>query len=165
MVSIPATMSRAQEREWVAEMLRRLERTEQRRRPGRAAGDAALAERAGTVAAEYLDAIGPGGRWPRPVSVRWVAPMRTRWASCTPSDATIRLSERLRDVPGWVLDHVLLHELIHLRIPGHGSDFHETLARGPRTERAIGYLEGLAAGARLPISDGDGWDDVDDPTG
>ncbi|MDL5157242.1 M48 metallopeptidase family protein [Actinomycetospora termitidis] len=150
-VSIPASMSRAQEERWVSEMLARIERSEARRRPGRTAGDADLAARADRLAHEHLDAVGPDGRWPRPVSVRWVAPMRTRWASCTPSDGTIRVSERLREVPGWVLDHVLVHELAHLRESGHGPAFRALEARYPRHERAIGYLEGLSAGAGLEI--------------
>ena len=75
--------------------------------------------------------------------------MRTRWASCTPADGTIRVDERLRDVPGWVLDHVLVHELVHLREPGHGPAFRTAEARYPRSERAIGYLEGFSAGAGL----------------
>lgn len=150
-VSVPASMSRAQEEHWVAEMLRRLERSEQRRRPGRRAGDDDLAARADRLAREHLDAAGPDGRWPRPVSVRWTRPMRTRWASCTPVDGTIRISERLREAPGWVLDHVLVHELAHLRETGHGPAFRALEARYPRSERAIGYLEGLSAGAGLEI--------------
>ena len=150
-VSIPASMSRAQERHWVEEMLRRLERSEARRRPGRTAGDDDLVARADRLATEHLDAVGPDGRWPRPTSVRWTRPMRTRWASCTPADGTIRVSERLREVPGWVLDHVLVHELAHLREGGHGPAFRALEQRYPRSERAIGYLEGLSAGAGLEI--------------
>ncbi|MFC5066061.1 M48 family metallopeptidase [Actinomycetospora atypica] len=150
-VSIPASMSRAQERHWVEEMLRRLERSEARRRPGRAAGDDDLVARADRLAAAHLDAVGPDGRWPRPALVRWTKPMRTRWASCTPADGTIRVSERLREVPGWVLDHVLVHELAHLREGGHGPAFRALEQRYPRSERAIGYLEGLSAGAGLEI--------------
>ncbi|MDD7934894.1 M48 family metallopeptidase [Actinomycetospora straminea] len=158
-VQIPASMSRAEERRWVDEALRRLERADTRRRPGRRAGDADLAARADRLARAHLDPIAPGGAWPRPVSVRWTKPMRTRWASCTPTDGTIRMSERLRDVPGWVLDHVLVHELVHLREPHHGPAFRAAEAAYPRSERAIGYLEGLAAGAGLPITD------TDDPDG
>ena len=88
--------------------------------------------------------------------------MRTRWASCTPADATIRVSEKLREVPGWVLDHVLVHELVHLREPRHGPAFRAAEAAYPRSERAIGYLEGLAAGAGLPITETDG-EPEDDP--
>lgn len=152
-VSVPASMTRSQERHWVEEMLRRLERTDARRRPARRSGDADLAARADTLAAAHLDPVGPRGRWPRPASVRWVPPMRTRWASCTPADATIRVGEHVRDVPGWVLDYLLVHELVHLRVPGHGADFHDAAGRYPRTERAVGYLEGLAAGAGLEITE------------
>ncbi|MDD7937852.1 M48 family metallopeptidase [Actinomycetospora lutea] len=161
-VNIPASMSRAQERQWVEEMLRRLERADARRRPGRRAGDADLAARADALAAAHLDPIAPDGAWPRPASVRWTKPMRTRWASCTPADATIRIGERLREVPGWVLDHVLVHELVHLREPHHGPAFRAAEAAYPRSERAIGYLEGLAAGAGLPITDTDGGDADED---
>jgi predicted metal-dependent hydrolase len=154
-VNIPASMSRAQERHWVEEMLRRLDRADARRRPGRRAGDADLASRSDALAAAHLDPLAPDGSWPRPASVRWTKPMRTRWASCTPADATIRVSERLREVPGWVLDHVLVHEMAHLREPGHGPAFRALEARYPRSERAIGYLEGLAAAAGLPITDTD----------
>ncbi len=161
-VNIPASMSRAQERHWVEEMLQRLERADERRRPGRRAGDADLGDRADALARAHLDPIAPDGAWPRPVSVRWTKPMRTRWASCTPADATIRVSEKLREVPGWVLDHVLVHELVHLREPRHGPAFRALEAAYPRSERAIGYLEGLAAGAGLPITETDG-EPGDDP--
>jgi predicted metal-dependent hydrolase len=161
-VNIPATMSRAQEEHWVEEMLRRLARADERRRPGRRAGDGDLVARSDALASAHLDPIASDGAWPRPASVRWTRPMRTRWASCTPADGTIRVSERLRDVPGWVLDHVLVHELVHLREPHHGPAFRAAEAAYPRSERAIGYLEGLAAGAGLPITDTDDADDVTD---
>ena len=80
--------------------------------------------------------------------MRWVPPMRTRWASCTPADGTIRISERLRDVPAWVLDYVLVHELTHLLEPGHDERFWAWVHRFPRSERAIGYLEGLVGRRR-----------------
>jgi hypothetical protein len=75
--------------------------------------------------------------------------MAARWGSCTPADGTIRVSERLREMPGWVLDYVLVHELAHLLVPGHGADFWELVGRYPRAERARGYLEGVAAAAGL----------------
>jgi predicted metal-dependent hydrolase len=65
-------------------------------------------------------------------------------------DRAIRVSDRLRDAPDYVLDYVLLHELAHLLVPGHGPDFWALLAPYPRLERARGYLEGVAAAAGLP---------------
>lgn len=84
--------------------------------------------------------------------------MRTRWASCTPADASIRISELLRAVPPWVLDYVLLHELTHLLVPGHGPDFWAHLESYPRTERARGYLEGFSAASGDDLTEDGGTD-------
>lgn len=145
-VLLPARMSRAEEKRWVADMLSRLQRSETRRRSPARNSDEALAARCRELSEKYLDSRA------KPKGIRWVPPMRTRWASCTPSEATIRVSQRLRDVPGWVLDYVLVHELAHLLVPGHGPDFWKWVKRYPKTERAIGYLEGLSAAAQLGLS-------------
>jgi predicted metal-dependent hydrolase len=157
-VFIPGWMSESEERRWVDEMVRRLERSEARRRSPARSGNEALHRRSLELARRYL------GPETVPTSVRWVAPMRTRWASCTPADGTIRVSERLRDVPGWVVDYVLVHELAHLLVPGHDDEFWALVRRYPRTERAMGYLEGLSAAAGLGLvgTDGDATDDPAD---
>jgi predicted metal-dependent hydrolase len=59
----------------------------------------------------------------------------------------------LRHVPSWVLDYVLVHELAHLRVPGHDAEFWALVRRYPKTERAMGYLEGLSAAAGWGISE------------
>ena len=83
----------------------------------------------------------------RPASIAW-RQMHERWGSCTTVDRTIRISERLQGTPDYVLDYVLLHELIHLRTSGHGADFNALLARYPEMERAEAFLEGYEAGER-----------------
>ncbi|GHF65381.1 metal-dependent hydrolase [Streptomyces thermodiastaticus] len=140
-VLVPARMSKAQEQRWVEAVLDKLAAKESRRARG---GDAELAERAERLSAQYL-----GGR-ARPGSVRWVTNQNTRWGSCTPAEGSIRLSHRLRGMPDYVVDYVLLHELAHLLVPGHGPAFWELLEAYPRTERARGYLEGVAAAPHLP---------------
>jgi predicted metal-dependent hydrolase len=154
-VMIPARFTRAEEAQWVAKMVARLD-TGQRLAKRRPATDAALMRRAGALSARYLDDRA------RPASVRWVRTMRTRWASCTPMDRTIRLSDKLREMPVWVQDYVLLHELAHLLVAGHGRDFWALVERFPRTERARGYLDGISAAANLQIAD-DLSDDLDPP--
>jgi predicted metal-dependent hydrolase len=146
-VLLPARMTKGEEKHWVAEMLSRLQRSETRRKSPARTSDEALMARCAELSERYLDSLA------EPVSVRWVPPMRTRWASCTPSEGTIRVSERLRDVPPWVLDYVLVHELAHLRVPGHGKDFWELVHRYPKSERAMGYLEGISAAAGLGIEE------------
>jgi len=134
-VLLPARMSRAEERHWVAVMLDRLAARERRRRPS----DAELQSRANTLSDRYL-----GGR-AAPVSVRWVSNQNGRWGSCSVDDRSIRLSDRLRAMPGYVVDYVLLHELAHLLVPGHGPVFWAELSAYPHTQRARGYLDGWSA--------------------
>ena len=114
-VFIPGWMSAEQERDWVAEMVRRVEASEARRRsPGRN-NDEALMRRGLELSKRWLE-----GR-ARPSSIRWVPTMRTRWASCTPDDATIRISERLRDAPGWVWVRIASFWVIFLPYPHCGG--------------------------------------------
>src|SRR3712207_1769480 len=161
-VFIPGWMSESEETRWVDEMVRRLERSEARRRSPARKGDDALRRRSVELSRRYLE-----GR-AEPSTVRWVPAMSTRWASCTPADATIRISVRLRDGPGWVVDYVLVHELAHLLEPGHDAAFWGWVRLYPRTDRAMGYLEGLSAAAGLDLVGTDGdlpgeeHDDADD---
>lgn len=148
-VLIPARFSKAEERHWVEEMLTRLRARDARRERGPRRSDEALLARCRQLSATVLD-----GR-AQPTSVRWVSNMASRWGSCTPTDGSIRVSGRLRDMPGWVLDYVLVHELVHLLVPGHGPDFWELVGRYPRAERARGYLEGVAASAYLDRGEDD----------
>ena len=140
-VMIPARFSRAEETEWVDTMLGKLARSEQRGRRT----DEHLMRRGRDLSREYLDGKA------RPTSVRWVDNMTTRWGSCTTGDGTIRLSDRLQTMPTWVIDYVLLHELAHLLEPGHNARFWRLVDRFPRSERAKGYLEGIAAAANLDL--------------
>lgn len=153
-VLIPARFTAAEEREWVQKMLARL--AGRRRGSRRHRGDAELRARAAELARLHLDGA------VRPASVRWVTNQRARWGSCTPAERSIRLSTRLRAMPGWVVDYVLIHELVHLLVPGHGPDFWALVDRYPRAQRARGYLEGVAAAAGLgPMDDADGGDTGD----
>jgi len=136
-VMIPARLSAAEERTWVATMLARLEKSEKRKRPT----DTDLLGRARDLSDRYLGGLAA------PDTVRWVANQNSRWGSCTPSDRSIRLSTRLQGMPAWVIDYVLVHELAHLIEPGHSTEFWGWVDRYPKAERAKGFLEGVAAGS------------------
>ena len=124
-VSIPATMTKAEEERWVTEMVRRMERKA-------AAEQVDLSQRARALAARH--------GFPHPLTIRWVDNQHSRWGSCTPADGSIRISSRVGTFPRWVLDYVIVHELAHLRVAGHGPDFWALVERYPLAERARGFL-------------------------
>ena len=136
-IHIPDRLSRRQEFEVIPEMIDLVLKRENRLRKS----DGALLELSDLLLAEFLPEFNE-----RPISVTWRV-MRERWGSCTTVDKTIRISERLNTAPDYALRYVLFHELIHLRIAGHGDDFHELLARYPEKGRAEAFLEGYEAGS------------------
>lgn len=139
-IAIPARFTAAQEREWVHRMLAKLHKQGERRAAGRRrpATDEALAAHAAHLSATYLD-----GR-ATPTSVRWVSNQNSRWGSATPAEGTIRLSDKLRPMPQWVIDYVLLHELAHLLVASHNAAFWRLLEAYPETQRAKAFLEGVS---------------------
>lgn len=134
-VLVPARMSRAEEAQVVADMVAKLDARERKRRVGR--GDDALEQRAARLAALYVPEA------PAPASVRWVTNQNQRWGSCTPVDRTIRISHRMQDMPDHVVDAVLVHELTHLVVTGHGPRFDAIVRRYPRLDEAMAFLEGV----------------------
>jgi predicted metal-dependent hydrolase len=138
-VLIPASLSRKEEAEWVETMVARIEKAEQRSR----LSDDDLLKRARQLSDRWLGGLAV------PVTVRWVTNQNARWGSCTPSDRTIRLSERLNGMPTWVIDYVLVHELAHLLEPGHDAKFWAWVDRYPEAEKAKGYLLGYSAAAHI----------------
>jgi hypothetical protein len=96
--------------------------------------DADLARRARRLNREYFDGD------LRFESIRYVTNQNHRFGSCTPSHGTIRLSDRLKRAPEWVLDYVIVHELAHLIHPNHSAAFWAAVGVYPLTERARGFL-------------------------
>jgi predicted metal-dependent hydrolase len=150
-VSVPSRMSRAEERRWVTEMIEKL-RASEARRSGQGRGDEDLARDAQRLSRAYFE-----GR-ARPTEVVWSTRQNKRWGSCTPSTGRIRLSARLRPMPRYVIDYVLVHELAHLFVPGHGPDFEALVGRYPLAEKARGFLEGVTY---VDGRGADGFEDAD----
>lgn len=157
-VQLPAGLPRAEEERLISSLVSRVA---ERHRSQTRGGDDALEARAAELADAYVDGV-------RPTWVRWSSRMKRRWGSCTPSQGTIRISDRLAGVPDYVLDAVLVHELAHLVEPGHGPRFRAIVARYPELARADAFLEGmahaetgLASGLDDDVEDGDAEGDGD----
>lgn len=129
---VPSWMGEAERQRWALKMGERIERQLRRARPS----DERLEQRARELNRLYF-----GGR------LTWssiaFAEQRSRWGSCTFTAGVIRISSRAASVPAFVLDYLLMHELAHLEVAGHGRRFWELVGRYPRTERARGYLMAL----------------------
>jgi hypothetical protein len=143
-VQIPARLRGRERTIFVDNLVERL----LTQRPQNAAGDASLEDRARVLAELYNNGILPS-------SVRWVTNQQARWASCSPASREIRVSNRLRQCPEWVIDAVLVHELAHLQEADHSPLFYEIAERHPRQAESELFLEGYALGLGLRIEDGD----------
>ncbi len=55
--------------------------------------------------------------------------METRWGTCNPTTKKIWFNLKLANMPDEFLEYVILHELAHLKISGHGADFSAFLDR------------------------------------
>lgn len=137
-IQVPARLSNSKIQEVIPEMVEKILSREAREKMS----DKALFDRALELLNQYL----PEFRV-RPVSVVWRS-MNERWGSCTTLDRTIRISDRLNGAPSYVVDYLLVHELIHLEIPDHGGEFEKLLARFEESEMANAYLDGYEAGTR-----------------
>lgn len=139
-VSLPAHLSGEAREKTIAWLVDRLVAKHPLRT---AVGDSELMVRAEALSDRYR--IGA-----RPTSVRWVTNQMARWGSCSFHSGEIRISHRLRSVPEWVLDAVLVHELAHLVHPNHSPAFHQ-LANGYRRHHEAGiFLAGYGLGLSEP---------------
>jgi predicted metal-dependent hydrolase len=53
----------------------------------------------------------------------FVQKMKTKWGSCNPESKSIRLNTDLARKPPECLEYIVLHEMVHLLVPGHGDGF------------------------------------------
>lgn len=137
-IHIPAKMSRRQEIQMIPEMIAMVLRREARSRKT----DLQLME----IGLELLAKLLPDFDV-QPASINW-RNMSERWGSCTTVDRTIRISDRLIGTPNYVLNYIIFHELIHLKIPGHDQDFHSYLDRYLDQCKAEAFLEGFELGCQ-----------------
>ena len=154
-VLVPSRLRPAERDAVVDELVQRL----LRRGPMHHSDDRALEARAEELADRYFDGV-------RATSIRWVGNQRKRWGSCNPSTGQIRISDRLRPVPSWVLDAVLVHELAHLLEASHSRRFRSLAAKYPRMSEADTFLHGFSVGLEAgnrPNSWSDAPAEDDDP--
>jgi predicted metal-dependent hydrolase len=92
-------------------------------------------------------------------AIRWVGNMNQRLGSCTTSGSTvghIRISDKIKAWPRYVIDYVIAHELVHMLHANHSKEFWATLTTAyPKTERARGFIHGMGFAEGSAYEDGD----------
>ena len=129
-VQAPARMSDTDLQPVIQQLMERWQRRERKK----TLDDDLLERQARELNRQYF-----GGRL-RWQSIRWVSNQEARFGSCTPTQGSIRISHRVRQMPPFVRDYVIIHELAHLVEPNHGPGFWKLVNQYPKTERARGYL-------------------------
>ena len=82
---------------------------------------------------------------PRVTEVRFVTTQRARWGSYSERTGVVRLNAALCQLPRWVLEAVVAHELAHSFYPDHSRRFWKLLREVcPNTDRAQAFLEGVS---------------------
>ena len=89
--------------------------------------------------------------------IRWVSNMQSRLGSCSrggPTDGHIRISDKIKNWPDWVVDYVIAHEMMHRRHPNHSDAFWSDLRMAyPLTEKARGFIHGASFASGHPWED------------
>ncbi|MFT3877889.1 MAG: M48 family metallopeptidase [Propioniciclava sp.] len=145
-VVVPAHMTDRQRRELIPGLVRRFLDKESRQKAPRA--DTELTARAQELYRAY---VARHTDQPEPaMGVRWVSNMSQRWGSCTVGSGEIRISDRLKSMPEWVVDYVLLHEVTHFVEREHSDRFWQIVNSHTESPRARGFLDGIDFVRRHP---------------
>jgi len=134
-VSAPPWVSRRELDEAIGVLARRLVRRERARQINRSHAALELARK---VARRFPNR-------PEIAAAVFSTQQNARWGSYSTRTRTIRLSAALRQMPSWVLEAVVAHELAHAFHPDHSPAFWALLRKVcPQTDRARAFLAGVS---------------------
>lgn len=82
---------------------------------------------------------------PEIAEARFSTRQTSRWGSYSTRTRRVQLNAALRQMPVWVLEAVVAHELAHVSHPDHSPAFWRLLREVcPETDRARAFLEGVS---------------------
>jgi predicted metal-dependent hydrolase len=138
---LPMGLSREEESRYVLWAKKRFEAQRRKKELWADNADSVLELRARELNKRYFDGE---LSW---VQISYTTEQNARtFGICNTEKKTIRISDRLRKMPKFVHDYVVVHELAHLKVPRHGPEFWKLVNRFPKTERARGYLMAIGMG-------------------
>lgn len=129
-IYLPADITKIEEQRWIEQMKKRFDKRKRRQKLN---SDERLQKRSKEINKQYFNGI-------LDFEIKYVTNQISKFGSCTPKTKMIRISDRIADMPRWVQDYVIIHELTHLIHPDHSKRFWEKVNRYKYAERAKGYL-------------------------
>ncbi len=131
-IYLPAHIPASEEKKWVDKMLGKFEKSKRRRELNKDGGY--LTKRAKEINKTFFN------NKLKLKSIKYVTNQSSKFGSCTPARGTIRISDKLAEMPNWVIDYVIIHELAHLIESNHSRKFWDIVNKYEYTERARGFL-------------------------
>ena len=129
-IYLPANITKTEEQRWIKHMKNRFDKRKRRQKLN---SNERLQKRTQEINKQYFNGI-------LDFEIKYVTNQTSKYGSCTPKTKMIRISDRISDMPRWVLDYVIIHELTHLIHPDHSKKFWEKVNKYKYAERAKGYL-------------------------
>ena len=148
-VYLPAAMDKEREQNYIREIIKKMEEKKKREKLN---SNGLLTKRAEELNRKYFD-----GKLK--FEIKYVTNQKSKFGSCSPKSRKIRISDRISNMPRWVRDYVIIHELAHLVHPNHSKEFWNLVDRYKYAERAKGYLIAVGMVADKKIENNDIGDD------
>lgn len=129
-ILLPSGMTKVEEKKWIDKMIKKFEGRQQKKKLN---SNGLLIKRAQELNNKYFDGA-------LIFKIKYVTNQASRFGSCSTATNTIRISDRIADMPQWVRDYIIIHELAHLINADHSKKFWEKVNQFKYAERARGYL-------------------------
>jgi len=129
-IYLPEGMNKSDEKKFIDKMIIWGERVKNKKK---LSNDSQLFKRAEILNKKYFN-----GKLD--FSIKFVSNQKSKFGSCAIRKKSIRISDRLTEMPQWVQDYVIVHELAHILYPNHSKKFWEKVNNYKYAERARGFL-------------------------
>lgn len=129
-IFLPSTISKKEENYWIEKMKKRCMN---KRKKQLLNTNSKLREYAEEINKKFFE-----GKLE--FDIEFVTNQNTRFGSCTSENKTIRISDKISDMPKWVQNYIILHEMTHLIYRDHSDNFWKKVNEYKYSERAKGFL-------------------------
>lgn len=140
-IYLPSGLTKKEEEKWIKTMI---EKSNKRKIRNKLNSSKDLQKRANELNKKFFENS-------LEFHIKYVTNQNSKFGSCTPKTKMIRISDKLAEMPRWVQDYVIIHELAHLLFPNHSKEFWDKVNQYNYVERAKGYL--IAIGLMSDITE------------